>query len=91
METIVIEKGWFWSAGKKWNWIDDGFAKCGVGIHKSTLQNYSELIVEVEGKKYHLNCQEAKEFINKYKSAMTMPHGSVIGVISRDLLERVEN
>lgn len=87
-EKIIIEKGWYWSAGRKWGWDKDGVGPAGVGISKYLLQNNKTLTVEVEGKDYELDCEKARNFINKYKSAETR-FGTTIGIIARDLLVKI--
>lgn len=88
LEKIKIDKGFYWSAGTKFGWIKDGVERTGVGIHKYLLQNYKELIVEVEGKEYKVDCEKARNFINKYKSAETR-YGTTIGIISKELLQKI--
>lgn len=89
MTKVIIKAGWYWSAGQKYGWKQDGISGQGVGIEKSILQNNKEIIVEVDHKEYKLDCQKAKDFVNKYQAAQTMPGGTIIGIISRDLFEAV--
>jgi len=89
MIRVTIKKGWYWSAGDKFHWVDDGYSKSGVGIEKGILQNNKEIEVEVNHTLYKLDCDKAREFINKYKSAQNMPGGTVLGIITSDLFQQV--
>jgi len=82
---LVIKKGWFYIAGSKWGWIDDGYEMEGVGINRKLLKNNHMLDVEVEGKTYRVICSEAIQFIRKYKSYYKVSPETMIGVISKSL------
>lgn len=87
MKKLKIAKSWFYSAGMKYGWQSDGLDVRGVGINKDVLFENESIIVEVDGVEYLLDCKQAIAFINKYKSHYTMPLGTKIGVISKDVLE----
>lgn len=89
MVTITIKKGFFWSAGTRYGWTKDGFETKGVGIDKRVLQGNKEIKVEISGQEYTLDCDKAREFINKYKASQTMPGGTVIGIVSASILEKI--
>lgn len=89
MQKVIIKKGWYWSAGTKYGWKKDGVDSQGVSIEKAILQNNKEIIVEVGHIEYLLDCERARAFINKYQSAQTMPGGTVIGIVSRDVFEKI--
>lgn len=89
MNRLTIKSGWYWSAGIKYGWKKDGVNPQGIGISKEMLQKNKELIVEVDHQEYTLDCERARAFVNKYQSAQTMPGGTIIGIISRDLLEKI--
>lgn len=88
MTKITIKKGWFWSAGTKYGWTKDGFETKGVGIDKRILQNNKEIEIEISGQTYALDCDKAREFINKYKAGQTMPGGTMIGIVSASILQK---
>ena len=87
MKKLTINKGWYWGAGSNWGWKADGVSIVGIGIARQWF-NEKEIIVEVDGKNYKLDCAKAKEFINKYKCFEQLK-GSRIGYISKDLLEEI--
>ena len=89
MEKLIIKKGWYWSAGQKYGWKKDGVDTKGVGIAKDILQNNKEIVVEVDHQEYILDCERARAFVNQYHSAQTMPGGTIIGIVSRDLFEKI--
>lgn len=88
MNKIKIEKGWYYSAGTKFGWVKDGVTRQGVGVSKYLLQNFKELILEIEGKEYILDCERARAFINKYRSSEDH-RGNSIGIVSKDVLEKI--
>lgn len=87
-EKIVIRKGFYWSAGRKFGWKESGNDVAGVGIAKSILQSNKEIILEIDGKDYKLECEKARNFVNRYKAAENH-NGTWIGIISKSLLQRV--
>lgn len=86
-KTIKIQKGWFRTAGQMYGWALHGYDILGIGITKDALFGTEELVVEVNGKRYAVDCKEAIEFVRKYHSRQVMPGGTVLGVISRSLLK----
>lgn len=87
--TVEIRKGWYFTAGKKWGWEEDGLDCFGVGINQSFLDGCDRLRLKVEGNEYEIGVAELKAFVNKYKSFYKMPGGSIIGVVSRGILEKI--
>ena len=90
MTKITIKKGFFWSAGTKYGWTNDDYQTRGVGIEKSILQNNKKIIVEILGQEYTLDCDKAREFINKYKASQVMSGGTTVGIVSASLLEKID-
>lgn len=92
MEILKIKNGFWWGAGspKLYDWSKDGFHTYGVGVARDILRRNDVIIIIVENIKYELNCQEAREFINKYKSAKKIK-GTWIGVVSKSLLKPYGN
>lgn len=88
METIEIKKGWYWSAGGKYGWKDQYDPK-GVGLSRDILINNEEIRVKVNDEYYLVNCQEAREFVRQWKSDITMPGGTRIGIVSKSLLTKL--
>ena len=72
-----------------YGWASDGFIKEGIGINKDALFGTTELIAEVEGERYVVNCQEAIDFVRKYHSRKVMKGGTVLGIISRSLMKQL--
>lgn len=87
--VIEITKGWYFTAGRKFGWISDGLDVCGVGINSSYIENADKLMIRVQGKLYTVTSDEVRAFIQKYNSFIRMPGGSLIGVISKSILEEV--
>ncbi len=87
MEKLTIEKGWYWSAGKRFDWKKDGIPDCGVGIARPLLKENKEMLVNVDGEDYHLDCVEAVTFINKYKCFENIA-GVWIGYVPKTLLKK---
>lgn len=85
MVTIKIAKGWFETAGDKFDWCRDGHDIRGVGIRWGVLTTNEKLKVVVEGVTYGVRCKEAVEFVKKYKSGYTQK-STQIAVISKSIL-----
>ncbi len=84
---IHIKKGFWWGAGspKIYNWSKDGYHQFGVGIDKRMLFGFNQLRIQIEGKEYLLNTDEAMKFISEYNSTKKI-RGIELGVISKTLL-----
>lgn len=94
MFTYHAEKGWFNYAGTKYyGWEEDGHDIKGIGLRRELLRDREQIHVEVDGITYLLNCQEAIDFVIKYKSYYQTRHGTqavTLGIISKSLLTKVE-
>ena len=88
MQTLKIQKGWYRSAGHKYGWTLAGFEPEGVGINRQAL-DAEKLIVVVNDVEYEVDCQEAIDFVKKYKSHYTTDGGTKIGVISRSIMKKL--
>lgn len=97
INILRIEKGWYWSAGDRWGWTQDGYERAGVGIAKPLLLLSDTLQIEVHGKLYTLDCTSAVDFIRKYKSFYDVKpdprtgEGTRLGVVSKSLLVQCES
>ena len=88
MKTLTITKGWYWTVGDRF-WPKENYPREGIGIDKRWFQD-PKLKVEVEGKEYTLDCEEAKKFINDHKSWEDIKSVR-LGYIPRTLLHAKEN
>jgi hypothetical protein len=86
MKTIKIREP-FWGAGTTFAWKAGGHDQVGVGLNKQDLLSNEELMVEVRGRTYKVNCARAIEFIRKYKSFQDKRGGVRIGIISMSIME----
>ena len=89
LKTIKIKKYWFVSAGMKYGWVKDGLESKGVGILYSDIKNNKFLKIEIVGEEYLLDCGQAIQFIEKYKSIFIAGGSTEVGVISRSLLRQI--
>ncbi len=88
MKRLTIKKSFYYTAGKRYDWEKDGFSMIGVGIAKPWLVENKAILVNVDGHDYEVNCEEAIEFIRKYKAYEDIKDIRV-GYISRDLMNKV--
>lgn len=88
MKKLVIQKGFYFSAGRQYNWVKDGIDPVGVGVERRWFTD-DELLIEVDNIEYVCNTKQALEFINKYKS-FEIRKGLKIGYIPKSLLVKVE-
>jgi len=86
---IRIEKSWYYTAGTKYGWERDGLDVNGVGVSIEALHNNDELTLEINKKDYLLRSIEAIRFIKRYRSSYRMPGGTVIGIVSKSILEEL--
>jgi hypothetical protein len=89
VNKVEIKKGWYYTAGRKFGWLNDGLDMAGVGINQSFLKDCDELHISVAGAIYRVSCEQVREFVRKYKSAERMPGGSLIGIVSKSILEEI--
>lgn len=89
MKKLTIEKSFYYTAGKRYGWKADGISEVGVGIAKPWLTENKAIIVNVDKQDYHLDCEQALEFIKKYKCYEDIG-GVRVGYVSKDLLKKVE-
>lgn len=89
MKKLVIQKGFYYGAGSKYGWNLDNYHIHGVGISKDILTSGPEIEVEVAGRNYIVNTEDAINFIKRYRSFYQI-RGTTIGVISRDLMKEIE-
>ncbi len=87
-KKIVIKKGWYRTAGDQYKWVIDGHDVLGVGINRVFFEKGKKLIIKVAGKEYEFDCDEGREFINKYQSVMEIRSGRV-GIVSKSLLKEL--
>jgi len=90
MKEVIINKGWYLTAGWKYGWGKKGLDPKGVGIAKEYLINNQELVVVVDGIRYHLYTTAAIQAIKDYNSKMRMAGGTIIGVVPKSLLEEIK-
>ena len=88
MKKLIIHKGWYWSAGKRFGWREDGISDTGIGIGKQWLTDNKAIIVNVDKVDYHLDCEQALAFINKYKCYEDIGN-TRIGYIPKELLTKL--
>jgi len=85
IREVEIVKGWYFSVGKRFEWIDDGYEMWGVGLDRA-LFNSNMIIVTVDGRKYTVDTKEARDFIRKYNSHEEL-QGAKIGYISKSIMK----
>lgn len=89
MKRLTINKSFYYTCGKRWGWKADNVSEVGVGIAKPWLKENKAILVNVDGEDYHLDCEQALEFIKKYKCYEDI--GEVrVGYVSKDLLKKIE-
>lgn len=88
MERLIIKKGFFRTAGQKYDWLKKKYDGRGVGVSLPVLKRNREIEIEVEGDVYVLNCGAAIAFIRSYQS-IEVHNGTKVGVVSKTLLERI--
>lgn len=88
MRRLKIRNSFYYSIGRRYNWMKDGFDEVGLGIAKPYLKDNKTLLVNVDGKDYFLDCVKAVEFINSYKSFEDIK-GVRLGYISKSLLRKL--
>ena len=88
MKKLTINKGWYFTAGKRYGWRNDGISEIGIGIARNWITDNKAIIVNVEGQDYHLDCEVARAFINKYKCYEEIGN-VVIGYVSKELLTKL--
>jgi len=88
MKKLIINKSFYYSCGKRYGWKADGISEVGVGIAKPWLKENKAIIVNVDKEDYHLDCEAALAFINKYKCYEDL-NGTRVGYVSKDLLKKV--
>ncbi len=88
MKQITINHNFYFSAGGKYKW-EKTHDRRGVGIRFDTLKENKEVELVIAGRKYHLNCGDAIEFIKQFQSIETHK-GIRIGIVSKSVLNEVE-
>lgn len=85
---VEIKQGYFKGAGSVYKWIDDGYHTFGIGININTYRKAKKYVrVHIEGNKYRIYKDEAREFYNKYKSKKQLNENILLVVVSKDLLK----
>ncbi len=90
MKKLIIKKGFYYSCGRNYGWKADGFSEIGVGIAKPWLKDNKAIIVNVDKQDYHLDCEQAIAFINKYKCFEDWS-GVRLGYVSKDLFRKLDD
>lgn len=88
MITVNIKKSWFYSAGRTYKWVDEGYDIRGVGIEVGLIKNNSELEIVVDKVKYHLLCDDAITFIRRFNSIFNA-NGTRVAIVSKSLLKTI--
>ena len=88
MKKLIINNSFYYSAGDKW-WPNTKHGRVGLGIEKKWLMD-NNLLVNVDGQDYDLDCQKARDFIKEHKS-FEERKGAKIGYIPKSLLNEKTN
>ena len=62
--------------------------KARVGVNYHDIYANESIVLEVNKEEYLLNCKEAIEFINQYKSVLSIGRTKV-GIISKSILRKI--
>jgi len=85
IREVVIAKGWYFTVGRRFGWVDDGYEIHGVGLNRELFKS-EMIVVTVNKKKYAVDTKEARDFIRKY-DAHEVINGAKVGYISKSLMK----
>ena len=87
MKRLKIKKSFYYTCGKRWGWMHDGYDIVGLGIARKWFDNKA-IVVNIDGQDYHLDCEKALEFVKKYKCFENIK-GTKVGYIPKNLLVKL--
>lgn len=88
MKIVKINKGFFRTAGIKYGWQKDNYHIFGVGVKIRDIEEHRMLEINIEGRRFILDCGVAAKFIDKYKAVFEIGV-TKLGVVSRSVLREI--
>ena len=90
MKKIIINKGFFWSAGDKyWKTGLDKYSREGVGVPFATVRENPSVALRVSDKWYIVMSDDVRAFLGQY-NALEMRGGTKLVIIPKSLLKLVK-
>jgi hypothetical protein len=86
MKTVHIEKSWFYSAGRYYDWTKDGYDMKGIGVEVGIVRENPEFRIIVDNEAYIGSSEAIKAFVVRYQSFYDAK-GTKVAVFSKSLLK----
>ena len=88
MKIINISKSWFYTAGKKFDWLKDGFDIKGVGIALSILKENASLEIRIDNERFLAETEPILKMVEKYNAYFTAGQ-TRLAIISKSWLRKI--
>lgn len=70
MKPINIKRGWYWSIGDKFGWVNANHSREGVGLDVKKIKGMDPIVVTIKDSPltYSVPRQKAVDFVKQFKS-----------------------